>query len=187
MIDFSCPHCRTALHIGDEYAGTTGNCPHCGGVLTVQEPANGKHTAESTTAPPAKKNGNGRPASPVVMMPVSRDIEALHFTLQEIIRTYAARADRDPLAKSLAIQAAHQMIAIAPYVKQHLQFAYDRPLPEHPGFAHLADVLERERLYDKARKVCLNAKFQGWQGDWDTRIARCEERRHQHAVEMNHE
>ncbi len=190
------------MKVSEEFLGSTGNCMKCGGVITIwiappqlkTDPATGKivadaippETAESLpqhpTPPPVhvehdKTNGNGngtaRPASPVAMMPITRDIEALHYTLQEVIRSYCARGKSDPLAKGLAIQASHQMIAIAPYVKQHLEFAYKKPLPEHVGFSHLATVLEQEGMPDKARKVCLNAKFQGWAGDWDTRIARC--------------
>lgn len=203
MIDFQCPHCHSGIKVSEEFLGSTGNCTTCGGVITIliappqlkRDPETGKivadtppvpetaetlpqHPAPVPQAPKTHANGNGngaaRPQSPVVMMPITRDIEALHYTMQEAVRTYGTRAASDPLAKGLAIQASHQMIAIAPYVKQHLEFAYKKPLPEHVGFAHLATVLETEGMPEKARKVCLNAKFQGWAGDWDTRIARCE-------------
>ncbi|MGB3330684.1 MAG: hypothetical protein WBA46_17110 [Thermomicrobiales bacterium] len=46
-------------------------------------------------------------------------------------------------------------------------------LPSHPGFQRLAMNAEKAKDYDRAIRLCEEAKRQGWSGDWDVRIARC--------------
>jgi DNA invertase Pin-like site-specific DNA recombinase len=49
-----------------------------------------------------------------------------------------------------------------------------RGLPSHVGYKQLAIILEKRGQFDEAIKVAKQAKSQGWNGDWDKRIARCE-------------
>lgn len=46
-------------------------------------------------------------------------------------------------------------------------------LPDHMGYKQLAIVLEKQGIYQQAVELCVQAKDQGWAGDWDKRIARC--------------
>lgn len=168
MLQFHCPHCSESLQAEDELRGAVGNCNKCGCLITVPE--------ASENGAPAKEQVGGFKAAPgSATMPISRDIEALHSTLKAMIQTYLKRGETEALAMSLALQASHQMIAIAPYVKWHWTQTYNRPLPDHLGFETIAGTLEEQGQFVKAKKVCLNAKYQGWAGDWDTRIARCEQ------------
>lgn len=45
-------------------------------------------------------------------------------------------------------------------------------LPSHHGFKQLAIILQKRGDLDDALAVCREAKAQGWNGDWDKRIAR---------------
>lgn len=47
-------------------------------------------------------------------------------------------------------------------------------LPSHPGFERLAINAEKEKNYQFAIEVSRQAKQQGWRGDWDKRIERCQ-------------
>ncbi len=166
MLQFQCPHCAETLEAQDDYRGVAGNCNKCGGLVTVPE------QSQNGAAKP-RQIGGFKAAPGNATMPIARDIEALHSTLKAMIQMYLKRGEREPLAMSLALQASHQMIAIAPYVKWHLDKTYKRPLPDHLGFETIAGILEDQGQFNKARKICLNAKYQGWAGDWDTRINRC--------------
>jgi tetratricopeptide (TPR) repeat protein len=47
-------------------------------------------------------------------------------------------------------------------------------LPYHPGYKQLAIIYEKRGEFDEAIKVARQAQSQGWNGDWEKRIARCE-------------
>ena len=47
-------------------------------------------------------------------------------------------------------------------------------LPMHLGFQRLAINAEKAKDYGRAIEVCEEAKRQGWNGDWDKRIERCQ-------------
>ena len=47
-------------------------------------------------------------------------------------------------------------------------------LPSHPGYRQLAIILDKRGEFDEAKKFARKAKEQGWSGDWEKRIARCE-------------
>ena len=49
-------------------------------------------------------------------------------------------------------------------------------LPAHHGFQQLAIIREREKDYAEAIRLCREAMAQGWGGEWEKRIARCENR-----------
>jgi DNA-directed RNA polymerase subunit RPC12/RpoP len=187
MIDFECPHCSRRLKVPEAYLGAMGNCAHCGGQITVWvAPPTLKEQYAAASEPPLRPLSD-QPVDPVdVTTPalangfdvdnitITRDIEALHFTLHRMIEHYRGKQATDAWAFSAAVQACHHQISIAPFVKKHLESTYKRPLPPHIGFETLARVLENERLWDKAAKLYKNAKFQGWAGDWDAQIRRCE-------------
>ena len=47
-------------------------------------------------------------------------------------------------------------------------------LPSHYGFKQLAIILQKRGEVSEALALCQQAKAQGWQGDWEKRIARLE-------------
>jgi hypothetical protein len=72
------------------------------------------------------------------------------------------------------IAACNQQIAIAPEVAQHLRLETSRPLPPHPGYTLLATLREQQGRFTEAICLCGEAKAQGWAGDWDEQIERCD-------------
>lgn len=73
---------------------------------------------------------------------------------------------------------AAKMVAIADKAADEFRRIYpDRPgLPLNIGFTRMAIDAEKVKHYDEAITWCRKAKAQGWTGDWDKRIARCERR-----------
>ena len=53
-------------------------------------------------------------------------------------------------------------------------------LPEHLGYKQLAIICEKERSYDLAIDLSETALKQGWAGDWQKRIDRCNRRLNRH-------
>lgn len=86
--------------------------------------------------------------------------------------------DRDllPNGLDLAIQACEQQIEKAPTAATTFRKKYAGDLPAHKGYCQLAIVLEKQKRYGEAISLCEKAKYQGWAGDWDKRIARCNKR-----------
>jgi hypothetical protein len=91
-----------------------------------------------------------------------------------------ARIDRalrdmesDPSAKDDAIALCEQSIAEAASQKG----AAGGKLPRHHGAEQLAILFEKLKRYDDALRVAKQARDQGWAGDWDARISRCESKR----------
>jgi hypothetical protein len=68
-------------------------------------------------------------------------------------------------------------IAIAEKVAACLRDEYpDSPLPRHLGYERLAISAEKAGNYEKAITFSRDAKLQGWAGDWDKRIERCQQK-----------
>ena len=51
-----------------------------------------------------------------------------------------------------------------------------RGLPQHLGFRQLAIILEKRGEFEEAIQISKRAQAQGWNGDWEKRIARCDAR-----------
>lgn len=49
-------------------------------------------------------------------------------------------------------------------------------LPRIRGNTQIAIILEKEKAYKDAMTICVQAKENGWEGDWDKRIARLEKK-----------
>ncbi len=52
-----------------------------------------------------------------------------------------------------------------------LQYPYS-PLPRHKGYEQLAILLQKEKKFEYALKLCYEARAAGWTSDWDKRIFR---------------
>ncbi|HEY7035259.1 MAG TPA: hypothetical protein VH482_28225 [Thermomicrobiales bacterium] len=103
-----------------------------------------------------------------------------HFALQEEIQAAYRRRDRDPKALAAAIAACKRQIALAPATADAMRTAWrdDKgtplPLPRHVGFEQLAIVREREGDLAGAIRLAQEAQRQGWAGEWERRVSRCE-------------
>jgi len=101
----------------------------------------------------------------------------LHFLYQHVIETYYP--DREiPEFYEKAIWGCKKQIELAKQAKQAFIDEWgDESLPSHVGYKQLAIVLEKEKKYDEAIYLCKQAKYEGWSGDWDKRIERCEKKK----------
>ena len=86
---------------------------------------------------------------------------------------YRDRKTGDYYQKS--IQLCQRQIELSPrsraaFLKKHSK----QPLPSHVGYEQLAIILDKERRWAEAIKLCRKARSEGWGGDWDKRIARYE-------------
>jgi len=117
------------------------------------------------------------------------DLMGLHFTYQQVVQVYYKDRE-DPAALEIAIDACRKQVAIAPQVAKLFQKEArdlakhsDERLPEsvfnlptHVGFEQLAIILEKQKDYASAIQICRLAQEQGWAGDWEKRIERCEKK-----------
>ena len=101
-----------------------------------------------------------------------------HFTYYDMIQVYYRDRNRDPAALDLAITACETQIALAPEVGAAWSEEYprDEQLPMHPGYRQLAIIREKQKDFAEAIRLSQEALEQGWNGDWEKRIARCQKR-----------
>lgn len=100
-----------------------------------------------------------------------------HFLYQAMIEIYYRARDVDPAALSRAIDACQKQINIAPQAAKAFKKEYSgTTLPSHVGYTQLAIIREKQKEYSEAISICKQAKKQGWNGDWDQRIARYEKK-----------
>jgi len=108
---------------------------------------------------------------------VAVDPRDFHFTYQGMIQLYYRMRDADPMALDWAIDACGKQIRISFQVAERMKSEYaGQPLPHHVGYTQLAVIREKQKNYAEAVRLAKQAKEQGWAGDWDKRIARCEKR-----------
>ncbi len=102
----------------------------------------------------------------------------LHFTYSEMIPIYYRDRDGDSAAVDAAIATCEKQVALAPEAAQAFKVEYptDSELPGHRGFNQLAIIREKERNYPEVIRLASEAMAQGWAGNWENRIARCEKR-----------
>ena len=100
-----------------------------------------------------------------------------HFGQQQMAQAYYRHQNDDPEALALAIDACEKQILLGPgAAKAFLSEDPEDFLPAHHGFQQLAIVREREKDYTQAIRLCREATAQGWGGDREKRIVRCETR-----------
>jgi hypothetical protein len=80
-------------------------------------------------------------------------------------------------ALDISIDACLRQIKIAPEVaKQHKSRYPTLTLGKHEGFTQLVKILEKQGNYSEVIRLAREAKKEGWEGDWDLRIERCQKR-----------
>jgi hypothetical protein len=95
-----------------------------------------------------------------------------------MVPIYYRDRDTDPDALAAAIDACEKQIALGPEAAEAFEAEYptDSTLPSHRGFTQLAIIREKEHNYADAIRLAQDAMSQGWAGDWEKRIERCEKR-----------
>lgn len=106
-------------------------------------------------------------------VPTAHNSLEVHFFYQTQIEIYYRdRNTADGLAR--AIEACQRQIDFAPVAASAFKREYaTQPLPCHKGYTQLAIIFENQKRYSDVIDLCLAAEKQGWRGDWDKRIARC--------------
>ena len=100
-----------------------------------------------------------------------------HFGYQQMAQAYYRHRNDDPEALAPAIDACEKQILLGPEAAKAFLAEYPEDfLPAHHGFQQLAIIQEREQNYTEAIRLCREAMAQGWGGDWEKRIVRCENR-----------
>jgi len=108
----------------------------------------------------------------------SADVLDRHFLYQQVAKTYYPDRDSDPGALQVAISACEKQIALGPSAVREWKRKYpkDDSLPAHYGYTQLCIIWEKQGRYAEVVQLCNQAKRQGWAGDWDNRIARCQKK-----------
>jgi len=102
----------------------------------------------------------------------------VHFLYGDKIELYYRDRDK-PQYLEKAVEACKQQIELAPKAADAFKTEAnwgDLPLPGHKGYEQLAIILEKQKNYKEAIELCSQAEKQGWAGDWQKRIERCEKK-----------
>lgn len=100
----------------------------------------------------------------------------VHWLLDGRIDEHYKNRERDPGALAQAIQACWDQIAWAPSALAAYRAAGYGALSAHRGYRQLAILAEKRGDFEEAIRLASEARAQGWLGDWDKRIARCQQR-----------
>jgi len=104
------------------------------------------------------------------------DILDKHFLYQSAIKIlYKDRSNTS--SYNLAVEACLKQISISNLAKRAFKREYrGERLPSHTGFKQLCIIREKDKEYKEAITLCKQAKREGWYGDWDKRIERCQKK-----------
>lgn len=98
-----------------------------------------------------------------------------HFAYNSIIQIYYKLRDSEKLYFEKAVDACKNQIKISLKSKEAFLKEYkNSSLPSTVGFQQLAIIYEKSKEYSSAIETCKIALEQGWAGDWEKRIERCE-------------
>jgi hypothetical protein len=104
------------------------------------------------------------------------DVERLHFTYQAIME-HAYKQREDSAWLDVTIWAAEQQVAIAPQTAAAMRRTYgSEQLPKHTGFERLAILADKARNDTEVIRISEAAMSEGWNGDWERRIAKARKR-----------
>ena len=102
----------------------------------------------------------------------SSNVLGLHFEYLQSIEAYYKNRE-NPASREKAIEACRQQINIASAAVKALKEENLWPVT-HKGYEQLAIIFEKSAQFQEAIDLCFQAKDQGWSGNWDKRIERCE-------------
>jgi tetratricopeptide (TPR) repeat protein len=103
-----------------------------------------------------------------------KEILNFHFFYPTKMKLFYKDRDSNSESLQIAIDSALKQVDIAEKAATAFMKEYpDSPLPSHEGYSQLCIILEKQGKFDEAIKYAKQAKSQGWNDDWDNRIARC--------------
>ncbi len=103
-----------------------------------------------------------------------------HLTLSFKIEQEYKKRDINAGALDKTIQLCEEQIEMSErakqaWIKEERELGIKNiSLPNHKGYTQLSTIFEKQGLFQDAIKLAKQAKLQGWSGDWDKRIKRCE-------------
>ena len=115
------------------------------------------------------------------------DVEDIGYSLEWIIKLFYRARKTESGALELVEKSCKQLIAITPNILEKRKREYEVkypslrpdqyfPLGNHAGYNYYATILEKRKEYSEVIHLCKEAKNQGWKGNWDERIERCNKR-----------
>lgn len=100
----------------------------------------------------------------------------VHFLYQSMIELYYKDRESDG-GLDRAINACRGQISVASQAASAFRQQFsDETLPSHKGYTQLAIIFEKQKKFKEAIELCELADKEGWAGDWQHRISRCEKR-----------
>ena len=108
---------------------------------------------------------------------IENDILNLHFFYPTKMKLFYKDRNNNIKSLQISIDSAIKQIEIAEKVAT--AFKKDYPitkLPVHEGYSQLCIILEKQGKFDEAIRYATQAKAQGWNENWDIRIARCQKK-----------
>ncbi len=98
-----------------------------------------------------------------------------HFYFMNNLQLYYKdRENEQSLEK--AIYYCTKQIELAPQAKAEFLKENNTRLPKHVGYEQLAIIEEKRDNIEKALELSLQAKAEGWNNDWDSRISKLEKK-----------
>jgi hypothetical protein len=108
---------------------------------------------------------------------LAENVEDIYDALGWLIRLYYPVRNSVPEALDIVIASCKHSIALAPLLAYQHRKEYPRlGLGKHEGYNRYVIILEKNHDYSEAIRLCEEAKHEGWMGDWDIRIERCNKR-----------
>ncbi|MFA5387427.1 MAG: hypothetical protein WC322_03450 [Candidatus Paceibacterota bacterium] len=106
-----------------------------------------------------------------------KNVLSLHFFYPTKMKLFYKDRENDPNSLQIAIDSALKQIGIADKAAMALKKEYpDNPLPFHEGYSQLCIILEKQGKFADAIKYAEQAKAQGWNDEWESRIAKCQKK-----------
>lgn len=95
-----------------------------------------------------------------------------HFVLSEQIPIYYRDRNQEGMLEK-AIEVCKRQIELANFAREaFLKECPKQSLPSHRGYKQMVIILDKEGRRGEAISLCMQAKNEGWSGNWDKRIAR---------------
>lgn len=98
----------------------------------------------------------------------------IYFLYNAKIQTLYKDRDIIPNGLELAIEACSQQISYSKQAsKEFLSQWTNANLPNPRGYQQLVIIKEKQQRYKEAIQICNQALSEGWSGNWEERIERC--------------
>ena len=108
---------------------------------------------------------------------IEKDILNLHFFYPTKMKLFYKDRNNNSKSLQISIDSALKQIEISEKAMTAFKKEYSNNLlPAHEGYSQLCIILEKQGKFNEAIKYAKQANTQGWSGDWDKRIVRCQKK-----------